>query len=54
MPKFFRKILWFFILGTLAYVYFIPAILEQKQKEWQENGMGSVFESLDPNQDQQE
>lgn len=52
--KLIRKGLWFLILALLAYVYFVPAILEQKQKEWEENGMGSVLETLNADQDQEE
>ncbi len=52
--KFLRKCLWFLMLAFLAYSYLLPAVIEQKRKEWEENGMASVLETLDSNQDQQE
>lgn len=48
-----KKLIFFLILSLMAYSYLLPAMLEQKQKEWQENGMSSILESLDPDDDQQ-
>lgn len=52
--NFIRKCLWFLMAAFLVYSYLLPSVIEEKKQEWQENGMGSVFEALDSNQDQQE
>lgn len=53
MPKKLKNLVLLFILGIFVYSYLLPALVDQKQKEWEENGMGSVFDALDPNQDEQ-
>ncbi len=53
MAKKLKTLLLYGILAMLAYTYFLPALLDQKKKEWEENGMSSVFDSLDANEDQE-
>lgn len=53
MKKKIKDLLFLLLVLFLAVTYFIPALLEQKQKEWKEQGMGSIFEALDPDTNEQ-
>ncbi len=49
-----KKTLILIVLAIFALTTLLPALLSHKQKEWEETGMSSVFEALNPDQNQEE
>ena len=53
MKKKFKDTLFLLFLLIFGALYLVPAILEQKQTEWEDAGMPSILETLDADQDQE-